>query len=128
MIYRTIVIFFMLAGSCYAEISQREAALLLCNSQLLFADHQQTQDIRRDPIKHETNLILGDYPSRTDISLYFIGVGLLEVMVVNYFDDDHSEAVLNVVNSVQLLCIDHNARNGLDPIGLNWYVSYTKTF
>jgi hypothetical protein len=79
-----VVIFTSTAAFAGDKWDSTDYALLAASTVTLAMDWQQTRYIARNPDRfYERNRILGRYPSRQSIDLYFVSVLLTEIIVAD---------------------------------------------
>jgi hypothetical protein len=86
---------------------------------LLAADYGQTRSIRNfcdgriNCTVHETNPLLGKYPSDARARNYFIGAALAHVAITHFISPEHRSAWLNGSIAFEAIVVARNARLGL---------------
>jgi hypothetical protein len=91
-----------------ADTLREVSYVLLCTADLL-----QTQQIRNTPGAHETNPILGSYPSNGTINTYFLVSAIIHVGVAYMLPTKYRIAYQELTIGFQVAVVLCNARIGL---------------
>jgi len=76
---------------------------------LLVADWMQTLDIQKNPDYRETNGLIGEYPDRSDVNIYFASMILLN----NLIGQKYGDSWYMIVSVNQALYVGRNYSIGI---------------
>jgi hypothetical protein len=89
-----------------------EKGLFVANSALIVMDWSQTRYITRHPEYHETNPILGRYPSTQNVDMFFLGQLIGQYYLFDYLDESRLMFMAGLtINRISV--INHNVNIGV---------------
>ena len=89
-----------------------EKAMFVAAEVLNFIDIAQTKKATTRPDYYETNPILGHYPSKDKLTIYWLAVSYnLYVLADN--NPEYRKQIFGIVIGLESLVISHNAKIGL---------------
>lgn len=95
----------------YADWDATDKVLYGVALSSLYIDYRQTLEIVEDPNYYETNSILGKYPTKGEVTAYFIGIALMDYVIADALEN--KKLFLTGVILVQSWFINHNVGIGI---------------
>ena len=106
----------LFSGAAHADFdswSTTDKSLFAAHTALTIADWGQTRDITRRPDEyHETNMFLGQHPSKQKVDLFFVASLVGTYYLFDYSKNYRTEILLGFTAG-RLAAVKHNADIGL---------------
>jgi hypothetical protein len=107
------ILFYVMSVTAVADWSSGDTNRQLAFTALQLVDWAQTREIVRNPDYYETNPILGKYPSKTEVDVYFAAATLGHYLVSRALPPDYRKVWQYVWIGVQVGYVTHNYQIGL---------------
>ena len=111
---RAIILFFALTVTYTAKAEDSLRVNYVLMNTTLAIDWLQTREISRNPNFFELNPILGKYPSKRDVDLYFLTATILINVGARALPPKYERHFINAVSTIQLFTIGRNAALGVN--------------
>jgi len=109
-----VMVFILLfSTNSIANWSSGDTNRQLAFTALQMVDWAQTREIARNPDFYETNPILGKYPRKTEVDVYFAATTLGHYLVSQALPSDYRKAWQYVWIGVQAGYVTHNYQMGV---------------
>ena len=108
---RWLVLIIFVVTSC--SWNRTDKAIFVTGMSLKAVDYIQTREIARNPNYYELNPIIGKYPSKEKVTVYFALGGLMYYLVANWLPERWRTPWLSFWATASFTCVVHNHRIGI---------------